>query len=260
MAAGQRFLGPPVKKPVEGAADAGAAGDAGRSDAGAARDAGRSHSRKRDAGKRDAGNRDAGNRDAGNSDAGNSDAGAARDASQPHAGEKHAAAEPADPPRLKAGDEAPPFSAALHNPEGAGMARIDLASLVGSEADADPPAKAVLLSFFATWCKPCKKELPFLQQLSTGYKARGLRVISIAIDKDEAAFSEIKALAAEHRVTFPIVKDRYNLIARQYLGDKTALPSVFIVARDGTIALVKQGYPDDAAQFLKAEVEKALSK
>jgi hypothetical protein len=55
-----------------------------------------------------------------------------------------------------------------------------------------------------------------------------------------------------------VVKDRYNLIARQYLGEKTALPSVFIVNKDGKVALVKQGYPNDAAEFLRTEVEKAL--
>ena len=199
----QRFLGPPVKKPVDPAADAGVPGGL--------------------------------------------DAGVP---GGPHAGETP------DPPVLKPGDEAPQFSGALHNPAQAGVARIDLGSLVGTEAET--PAKAVLISFFATWCKPCKRELPFLQQLSTEYKDRGLRVISVAIDKDEAQWPLIQELVTRDHVTFPIVKDRYNIIARQYLGQKTQLPSVFIVARDGTVALVKQGYPDDANAFLKAEVEKAL--
>lgn len=200
----QRFLGPPVKKPVE-PADAGTAAAV---------------------------------------------EGASQAAKDPHAGETP------DPPVLKVGDEAPQFSGLLHNPDEAGMQRIDLSSLVGS--DAETPAKAVLISFFATWCKPCKKELPFLQQLSTEYKDRGLRVVSVAIDKEEAQWPLIKELVAKDHVTFPVVKDRYNIIVRQYLGQKTQLPSVFIIARDGTVAMVKQGYPNDAAEFLKAEVEKAL--
>ncbi len=164
----------------------------------------------------------------------------------------------ADPPVLNTGDDAPMFAGLLHDPEAAGMQRIDLSSLVGSEADADQAAKAVLLSFFATWCKPCKKEMPFLQQLSTEYKEKGLRVLSVAIDKDEATWPEIAALVKTNKVTYPIVKDRYNLIARQYLGDKTALPSVFIIDKDAKVAMVKQGYPNDAAEFLRAAVEKAL--
>jgi len=164
----------------------------------------------------------------------------------------------ADPPVLNPGDDAPMFSGVLHDPAEAGMQRVDLSSLVGSEADADQSAKAVLISFFATWCKPCKKEMPFLQQLSTEYKEKGLRVLSVAIDKDEATWPQIAELVKQNKVTYPIVKDRYNLIARQYLGDKTALPSVFIVNKDGKVAMVKQGYPNDAAEFLRAEVEKAL--
>jgi thiol-disulfide isomerase/thioredoxin len=171
------------------------------------------------------------------------------------AGTEHAAA---DPPVLNAGDDAPMFAGVLHDPDAAGMQRIDLSSLVGPEADAEQAAKAVLISFFATWCKPCKKEMPFLQQLSTEYKGKGLRVLSVAIDKDEATWPEIAELVKKHQVTYPIVKDRYNLIARQYLGDKTALPSVFIINKDAKVAMVKQGYPNDAAEFLRSEVEKAL--
>jgi thiol-disulfide isomerase/thioredoxin len=178
------------------------------------------------------------------------DGGAPGASAAPHPGETP------DPPVLKVGDEAPQFSGVLHNAEQAGMPRIDLSSLVGT--DAETPAKAVLISFFATWCKPCKKELPFLQQLSSEYKEKGLRVISVAIDRDEAQWPLIKDLVVKNHVTFPVVKDRYNIIARQYLGLKTQLPSVFIVGRDGNVALVKQGYTDDAAQFLRAEVEKAL--
>ena len=177
------------------------------------------------------------------------------DAGPADAGEAHGKA---DPPVLNAGDDAPMFAGLLHNPDSAGMPRIDLSSLVGSEAEADTAAKAVLISFFATWCKPCKKEMPFLQQLSTEYKDKGLRVMSVAIDKEESLWPQIADLVKLNHVTYPVVKDRYNLIARQYLGDKTALPSVFIINKEGKVALVKQGYPNDAAEFLRAEVEKAL--
>ena len=164
----------------------------------------------------------------------------------------------ADPPLLHVGDEVPLlFNGLLHNAKEAGLEHVDLRSLVGPDAD-DPGSKVVLLSFFATWCGPCKKELPFLVQLSHEYKERGLRVISVAIDKDEAKWPEILELVAKHKVDYPVVKDRYNLIARQYLGDKTPLPSVFLIGRDGLVKLVKQGYPKDAAEFLKGEVEKAI--
>ena len=182
--------------------------------------------------------------------------GAADAGTPPDAGtQEHGATEP---PILKPGDDAPMFSGVLHNPAAAGTKRIDLASMVGPEADADGAAKAVLISFFATWCRPCKREMPLLEQLSTEYKDKGLRVVSVAIDKDQAAWPQIGELVKKNHVTYPVVKDRYNLIARQYLGAKTALPSVFIVDRQGKVAWVNQGYPNDAAEFLRAEVEKAL--
>jgi peroxiredoxin len=162
-----------------------------------------------------------------------------------------------DAPILKPGDPAPAFTAAVRNPGEAGLTSLSLRSLVGSQAGS--PAKAVVLSFFATWCQPCRQELPLLQRLSTEYRSRGLRVVSVALDPDEAAQPAIHALVAQHHLTFPIVNDRSNLIARKYLGERNTLPSVFIIKADGAIALVKQGYPNDAAEFLEAEVEKALA-
>ena len=160
------------------------------------------------------------------------------------------------PTVLKVGDQAPLFGGLLLDPDEAGMKRIDLSSLVGSAAAT--PVQAVLISFFATWCERCKGELPLLQQLSTGDKDRRLRVISVAIDQDESRWQAIKLLVAQNRLTFPIVRDPDNAIARQYLGPDLQLPAVFLVGKDGTFALVKQGYSDDATGFLRAEVEKAL--
>jgi thiol-disulfide isomerase/thioredoxin len=158
---------------------------------------------------------------------------------------------------LQPGDEAPRFSGALYNAKAAGARSFDLAALVGDDAEA-PGAKAVLVSFFASWCAPCRKELPLLQTLSKTYAARGLRVVSVAIDRDAEGMKQAEALVEENGVTYPVVKDRFNLIARRWLGANTMLPSLFIVGRDGLIKLVKQGYESDAAVFLRAEVERLL--
>jgi len=158
---------------------------------------------------------------------------------------------------LDAGDVAPRFGPMkLHNAEAAQMKSFTLSKFVG--ADAEKPSKVVLISFFATWCGPCKKELPFLASLDRTYRDKGLQVVTISIDKEEEAFEELRALVKEHDVRFPVVSDRYNVLARRYLGAKTAMPSVFLLRADGTIALVKQGYDGDASAFLTAEVEKLL--
>ena len=162
-----------------------------------------------------------------------------------------------DAPLHKAGDVAPRFGPVrLHNPEKAGMPTFILGRFAGENPET--PAKGVQISFFATWCGPCKKELPFLVELDRKYRDKGLKVVSISIDKEKEAFEQIRALVEEHDVRFPVLMDRYNLLARRYLGEKTAMPSVFLVRTDGTIALVKQGYDEDASAFLTAEVEKLL--
>ena len=65
-------------------------------------------------------------------------------------------------------------------------------------------------------------------------------------------------LIAENKVTFPVAKDRFNIVARRWLGTKSPLPSLFMVRPDGTIATVHRGYSDDGADLLGKEVETAL--
>lgn len=159
--------------------------------------------------------------------------------------------------RLQTGQKAPRFGPMkLHNAELAEMETFTLAHYVGDSAKT--PAKAVLVSFFATWCEPCKKEMPFLAELDRTFREKGLQVVVISIDKEEEAFEQVRALTKEHDVRFPVLMDRFNLLARRYLGEKTAMPSLFLLSADGSIATVKQGYDEDASAFLTAEVKKLL--
>jgi thiol-disulfide isomerase/thioredoxin len=152
---------------------------------------------------------------------------------------------------------APSFSLRTMNPEVAGTGWIALDRFVGAEPE-DPAAKVVLISFFASWCEPCKREMPFLVQLDRMYRDQGLRVLGVAIDKEEAGIEAAKNLIQSAKVTYPVLSDRFNFLARRYLGDKAPLPSVFIVRRDGTIAKIERGYAKDASAFLLSEVQDAL--
>jgi hypothetical protein len=59
-------------------------------------------------------------------------------------------------------------------------------------------------------------------------------------------------------VTFPILKDRFNFLARRYLGEQAPLPSVFFIGKDGTIRSMNRGYGKDGQSYLLAEVQKGL--
>jgi thiol-disulfide isomerase/thioredoxin len=167
------------------------------------------------------------------------------------------------PPVARAEEEvavglpAPGFTLRTLNPEESGAATVSLDRYVGAEAE-DPEAKVVLLSFFASWCGPCKKEMPYLQQLNLMYRDQGLRVLSVNIDREEAGIAAGRRMASAARATFPVLTDRFNFLARRYLGEEARLPSVFLIARDGTIARIERGYGKDAAGFLLGEVQRAL--
>jgi thiol-disulfide isomerase/thioredoxin len=167
------------------------------------------------------------------------------------------AAAEAGPEEAAVGAPAPGFSLKVLNPEAAGVTWLSLQSMVG-DAPEDAEARVVLVSFFASWCQPCKKELPLLVELDTRFRSLGLRVIGISIDKEEPAIAAARKLVADHRVAYPVLTDRFNLLARRYLGEQAPLPSVFLIGRDGTILAVERGYQKDASSFLRARVEAAL--
>ena len=158
---------------------------------------------------------------------------------------------------IKVGDPAPSFTLPLYNAEAQKRAMFSLDSFVGSDAD-EPNVKVLLMSFFATFCAPCKREMPYLEQLQEEYRDAGLRVVMISIDRDDDAVGKIAALAKLNHISFPILKDRFNFLARRYLGETAPLPSVFIVGRDGLNKELSRGYGKDASTFLLASVQKAL--
>jgi len=155
------------------------------------------------------------------------------------------------------GDPAPSFQLRTMNPDASGRDWVSLERFVGERPE-EPGARAVLLSFFASWCAPCQKEMPYLEQLHRAYRDQGLRVLSVNIDREEPGIGDARKLIRAAGVTFPVLSDRFNLLSRRYLGDRSPLPSVFVIRSDGTIARIERGYGKDAKSFLLAEVQHAL--
>lgn len=152
-----------------------------------------------------------------------------------------------EPAGLSAGDAAPFFFGTVRNADAAGLARFDLAQVVGPRAARRSPAKAVLLSFSS---RASRKELAGLEALYTQYKERGLVVVSLASDPGR--------LLRARRVTYPVVEDPDEAIARRYLGARGQDPAAVIVDRYGRVVSVKKGYRSDPAVLLRGDVEAAL--
>lgn len=152
---------------------------------------------------------------------------------------------------------APAFRLPLYNAQPGQAASLGIDVYVGPKAT-DAEAKLVLVSFMASFCEPCKKELPQLQRLHEELSPKGLRVISISIDKEPQGQKTVEQLLSENKITFPVLKDRFGLVARRWLGAQSALPSVFFVDREGTILSAKRGYEDDAGALLSSTARRLL--
>lgn len=123
---------------------------------------------------------------------------------------------------------------------------VDLASLAG---------KVVILDFWATWCAPCREEMPELQNFYKKYNAKGLEIVGISVDKGPDG---IKDFINKLKVTFPVVHDDGHKVADKYSPPR--MPSSYIIDKKGVVRYVHGGYrAGDAATFEK-EIQELLAK
>ena len=108
---------------------------------------------------------------------------------------------------------------------------------------ADLRGKPLLLNFWATWCVPCKTEMPWFMEFAEEYKAKGFTVVGISVDD---TIDEIKKYTAEHPVTYPVLmgRDRTDLIATYHAGDY--VPVTWLVGRDGIVRIKIRGIHEKA--------------
>ena len=118
------------------------------------------------------------------------------------------------------GSQAPMFSGAT----------LDIPSK--SKSLADYKGQVVLLNVWATWCAPCRTEMPSIEALHKALGPKGLHVVAVSID-DPGKASEIRKFAHDYGLTFEILHDSSQAIQRAY--QTTGVPETFIIAADGTI-------------------------
>jgi peroxiredoxin len=100
----------------------------------------------------------------------------------------------------------------------------------------DYRGKVVFLNFWATWCPPCREEMPAMERLYQKYRDRGLVVLAVSVDHDAAL---VPPFAKKHKFTFPIGHDPEMALAERY--GVRALPSSFFLDRRGQVAALAIG-------------------
>ena len=117
----------------------------------------------------------------------------------------------------------------------------------------DYRGKAVLLNFWATWCEPCKIEMPWFVDLQKKYGPQGLQVVGVAMD--DAPVKDISDFAQKMGVNYPILIGKEE-VGTQY-GGVQYLPSTFYISRDGKI--VDRVFGLVSRSEIEANIQKALS-
>ncbi len=127
-------------------------------------------------------------------------------------------------------------------------------SFVLKEADgktislASHKGQVVLLNFWATWCAPCRVEMPWFEEFSKTYAARGLIVLGVSLD--DGGWKAVQPAISKLKVSYPIVLGDGKIMKSYGMGD--LLPATFLIDRTGKIRTVKVGFGD------KVEFDKTI--
>ncbi len=120
----------------------------------------------------------------------------------------------------------------------------------------DYEGQVVLLNIWATWCGPCRIEMPSIEELHQALGPRGLKIVAVSID---VAGQEkvIRDFASQLGLTFTILHDPTDRIQKQYQA--TAVPETFIIGRDGVIRKKLIGAVNWNSEANRAVIEQLLS-
>jgi len=141
---------------------------------------------------------------------------------------------------------------------------VSLPALAGSSPAAPAPAftlasrtgqdvslsqykgNVVMINFWASWCGPCRQEMPLLESIYKKYNKMGFTMIGVNVEPDSNAANEwLKATP----VSFPILYDRDSKVSKLY--DVAGMPSTVIIDRSGKLRVLHRGYkPGDENEYL----------
>ena len=102
---------------------------------------------------------------------------------------------------------------------------------------AEQRGRVVMVNFWATWCGPCKQEMPHLSRLYEKYRASGFTLLGVNVDEDSR---NAAGIAGQLGVKFPVLLDSDKQVSKLY--DLSAMPSTVLIDRDGKVRFLHRGY------------------
>jgi len=117
--------------------------------------------------------------------------------------------------------------------------------------------KVLVLSFFATWCQPCKEDLRYLQKVQDQHGDKGLQVVAV-LTQDTSKEDRVRNFMGELGVTLSVLMDEYGIIGKRYAV--TALPCNFVVDKGGVLKAKYFGYGEDVKKRFENQLMGLLSK
>jgi DsbE subfamily thiol:disulfide oxidoreductase len=113
--------------------------------------------------------------------------------------------------------------------EGDQITNLNLPDLQG-EMQTLPKGEIILLNFWATWCPPCRKEIPSMVKLHKKLSSQGLRIVAVSVDKNR---DDLENFVKEHQMPFMVLHDVDSIAARQY--GVFRFPETFLIDREGRV-------------------------
>ena len=132
---------------------------------------------------------------------------------------------------------------------------IDMPDQAGDQVKlSELKGKVVLIDFWASWCSPCRQEMPILEELHKKYVEQGLVIIGVNIDTNAKKMNNfLRGTPA----SFRIVHDRKLTVAAKY--EPPTMPSSYLVARDGKIRYLHEGFRKKDAGPLEERIKALLA-
>ncbi|MFI4877624.1 MAG: TlpA disulfide reductase family protein [Steroidobacterales bacterium] len=136
---------------------------------------------------------------------------------------------------------------ALAGSEGGPAPAFSLGSRAGSQVSlAQYKGQVVMINFWASWCGPCRQEMPLLESIYKKYGKMGFTMIGVNVEPDSNAANE---WLKQTPVSFPILYDKDSKVSKLY--DVSGMPSTVIIDRSGKLRMLHRGYkPGDENEYL----------